>query len=181
MAGHVTTGHDITRQGQAHMKNKAIAELSVDTQVLAKRLLQVEVGSVIAYTELSGLIGRDVQGKARYVLASARRMAERDEHAVFDVVHNEGLKRMDDSGVLASGKRAVVHIRRTATKSAKRLGTCLSYEKLSQDEKQEFNVTMAVNGAMLHFTKPSTVRALLPKVEHQMPVAKALEALKGTL
>lgn len=160
---------------------KAIAELSVDTQVLAKRLLQVEVGSSISYTELSALIGRDVQGKARYVLTSARQMVERDEHAVFESVHNEGLKRMNDSGVLASGKRAATHIRRTATKSARRLGTCLTYDKLSQDEKQEFNLTMAVNGAVLHFTKPSTARALLPKVEHQMPVAKALEALKGTL
>ena len=98
---HFTTHHATTP-----MKN-SIPELSVDAQVLARRLETARPGEVVLYTELSGLIKRNVQREASSCLASARRVVQRERKAVFAAVIKIGLKRLDSVGIVGSGEAGI--------------------------------------------------------------------------
>ncbi len=68
-------------------------EISPDVRALTDALMGVSPGSKITYAELSAAIGRDVQ-KHRYLIESARRIAQREHGAVFSVEYGVGYARL---------------------------------------------------------------------------------------
>ena len=60
---------------------------------LMERLRRAAPAQIVTYSELSALIGEDVQRHARHLQDSARRGLLR-EHLVFTAVTNQGLKRL---------------------------------------------------------------------------------------
>lgn len=161
---------------------RSIPELSVDTQVLMRALREVAVGETIAYADLSKLISRDVQGRARGLLNTARRRLELDEQMVFAPVIGEGLKREDDMGILAMGQRDIQHIRSTARKVTRRCAL-VDYDKLPAEAKRTHNVVLAQAGVLAYMTKAPVVKQLekrVPDVPSTSP-ARVLEALKEIL
>lgn len=161
---------------------RTFSEQSVDVQVLIKRLAPAAVGETVTYAELSQLIRRDVQRKSRHLLVSARRRLENDEHIIFDVIANEGLKRADDACIVAGSKRGIQHIRNTARKVTRRL-TYVEYDNLSDEQKRTHNVCLAQAGVLAHMTKTSVVQRIESKVPDAASTvpARFLEAIRETL
>ena len=159
----------------------AIAELSVDTQVIEKRLAQLNPGETVSYGELSKLIDRDVQGPARHVLESARRRLLKDKQMVFDAVWNEGIKRLEDSDIALLGRRALKHIGRTA-KLCVRRQACADYESLPVDTRRTMDASNSMLGAIHAVTKPSMTKKIEDKVaqtQARLPIGTTLEAFKS--
>ena len=160
------------------MTKRTIPEASSDTRFLYQRLIKVEAGETITYDELSKEIGRNVR-KARYLLASARRMALSNDRVVFGTIRGVGLRRMDNSGIVGSVESRTKRIRNQARKGLKELG-CVDGE-LSRDDTVKHNVGVSVFSVLSEITKPKSIKRLEGKVEAtqaSLPLAKTLDAFK---
>lgn len=109
---------------------RPIGQMSIDTKTLLDRLRLAAVGDLLSYEELSKLIDRDVQGKARHCLESARRGVLRKNRYVFGVILNVGLKRLDDVEIVNTGQSAQRHSLRHNRRS-QRVLLAAEYEKLA--------------------------------------------------
>jgi hypothetical protein len=162
---------------------RSIPELSVDSQVLMKRLAGVAVGETVTYTELSTLIGRNVQTSARGYLTTARRRLKRDDQMVFAAVQNLGVKRLDDLGLVQAGQSGMEHVRNHTRRVVQTLGCVAGYAALPPEVQRAYNLTTAQAGMLLHVTKPAVVKQIeahLLALADAVP-AKFLEAVKQTL
>ncbi len=159
---------------------KTIPALSVDTRVLMDRLLKTNVGDVVEYAELTGLIGRDVQDGARYVLDAAMRKLERDSHAVFGCIKDVGVKRLSSVEVVGTGERSLQRIRRTSKRAAFRQ-SIVPLDTLDDGTKTKSLTLSAMFGVLLHMTRPKVVQKLEAVCNAQMPTAKMLDEISKTL
>jgi hypothetical protein len=161
------------------MNTKTISELSVDTQVLIDRLKKVEPEHTITYAELSAAIGRNVQNGARHLMETARRRLIADHQILFDVVTNEGLKRVQGDQIVAVGSRGVKHIGRHARRTAKKIG-CIGddYSKLSKEQQHRFNGVGTILSFVSHATKEKQVAKISDAASEKLPLAKTLELFK---
>lgn len=139
-------------------------QISVDTQILYDLLAKVEPGGFIDYEMLSHSIGRDVRLSGHGNLATARKRLMQDNRVVFGVVRKEGLKRLDDSGIVATGDFSMGRIHRETTRAVKRISCVQSFEHLSEAEKVKQNTTRSLCGAIHEVTKPRNVKRLEGKV-----------------
>ena len=163
------------------MKKRIIGEASIDSRMLYQRLAEMDVGEFISYSDLSAIIGRDVQGEARNCLNTARFICERENDKTFGVVRNEGLKCLSSSEVVLTALSSVEHIRRTSRRQIKRMRCVKDYDGLAPEEKIKFNTYTSILAVMTTMTKGSNIRKIEAKVEEtqdQLPYAKALEAFK---
>lgn len=164
------------------MKPKSIAELSVDTQVLERRLLEAGIGDTVSYQELSSLIGRDVQGSARHVLTSAVRRLLNEHKRVLACVKNVGVKRLDDTGIVSTGAAAIKHIHRTSKRANKKMSTIESYDALPVEVRSRVNVQRAMLGVLQHATREPQIKKLEAKVGASLaPSPQMLDAMRDTL
>lgn len=161
--------------------NRAIPELSVDTQTIERLLNDVPIDGELSYAELSKAIGRDVQTKARHILNAAVRRVLREKQIVFAAVHGHGLKRLNDAGVLSVGEDAIAAIGRKSRRAVRKLA-CADYGKLKPSEQTQHNVLVSQLGMLSHITSSSTQKKLEEKAGHEkLPVAKMLEAVAESL
>jgi hypothetical protein len=93
--------------------------LSPETAALHAALAAVPLGETITYDSLSAVIGRDVRRGAQARLASARRIAERDNGAVFETLRKTGLRRLLPDEAPDIGSSARHKLRRTSRRAIK--------------------------------------------------------------
>jgi hypothetical protein len=160
---------------------KTIGQISVDTQIVLKRLLLAMIGDVITYAELTQLIGRDIRNGAYGCLVTARRRALNDERFVFRAIPNIGLKRLNDSEIIDTHQPAIAHIRSTMRKSAKELVSVQNFDSLPNEKKIQHNTALSVFGVLQEFTRPKTIASIESKVSEaqaRLPVGRMLELFK---
>jgi hypothetical protein len=161
-------GPDITRQGTFKMetieqigqeKTKTIGAASYETQQLAEKLKAVVTAEnyyVIPYSDLSKLIGYDVQREGYNYLKSAREIVERDTGRLIGVVLGEGVKLLTPEEQVAIGPDSLQRLKRATTRSIKRIGR-VQVDKLTDDQRLDYHTTASVLGAVHLFTKPKSV------------------------
>lgn len=126
-------------------------EINVDARVLLARLKAANVGDFIPYSELSDLIGRNVQKDCRYILDSARNWAKK-ERIIFGTVTGLGIKRLDDAGKVRVGAGMMDTIRRTSRRAAQTLAAVESFDSLSNEMKIQHNMSLSVFGIIQQAT-----------------------------
>jgi len=155
----------------------AIRELSLDRQMLTERLEKVAIGETVTYAELSEVIGREVR-MCRHLLYGAMHTLQRDNHMIFDTVMNVGVKRQDDSGIVAGGDAYIRHIRRTSRTGARRLSCVDSFTDLPPDRQIQHNANMSLMGAFTSMTRRKKRKELESRVKEaqdKLSLAKTLE------
>lgn len=164
------------------MATRAIADLHVDTQVLERRLLLLDINEAVSYADLNTLIGRDVQRGARHILASARNRLLSIHGRVTDCITNEGIKRLDDVGIVGTGEQAMKHIHRTARRSGRKLAQIQHYDLLSKPDQSRLNLHRAMFGMMANATTGGKLKKLEARVGAELaPSARMLAAMQETL
>lgn len=165
------------------MDKKSIQELSIDSRVLYDRLIKMSYDqNFISYKDLSKIIGRNIQDEARGNLATARRMALREDGMVFGVVRNKGLKLLNDIETVNTGEDTLHRISRISRKGAKQVISISDFDGLPNDIKSKHNAILSVLGAFRAITKPKAIKRLEAKigiVRKQLPVAKTLRVFTG--
>lgn len=141
------------------MEMKAIPELSVDAQILVKRLQKVTPGETVTYGELSKLVKRDVQAGARSCLQSACRVVLREDQIVLAAVRTVGMKRLPANEIASVGTQAIRSIGRKSSRALRKC-SCADYESLNNKERIEINTVSSMLGAVALMSKPRQVEKL---------------------
>jgi len=153
-------------------------QLSVDARLIFERLIAAKVGDEIQYTELSGLVGIDVQYRSRHILVSAIHKALYDRRMVFASIRNVGVTRLKDDDIIASSEGDLRRIRRVSRRSIRKLAA-VEFDKLSNESKIKQNAFMSMMGALTSFASQPNIKRIEAHVTtaHQaLPLAKTLEA-----
>lgn len=166
------------------MANKAIAEISVEAKLLHQALKAVAIGGTITWTELAHIIGRPVtaQQKGYGALQTARKRALVDDGLVFEAVHKIGLKRLNDSEIVATGTHSIDRIRRIARRGTQKLLSVKEFDKLPNADKIRHNAVVSLLGAVQQIATENKVKSLEKHVTNSqaaLPTAKALEIFKN--
>jgi len=163
---------------------RAIPELSIDTQTVERLLAEAAVGEVVAYSTLSASVGRDVQNGARHILKSAQTRLLRDREMVFAPVWGQGMKRLDDAGIVGTGVSTLRRVHNLARRGGRTLAAVHDFEALPNDQKVKFNLMAAQLGMLTYVTSgriAKKLEAAAGKSAAPMPTAKFLEAMKESL
>ena len=164
-------------------KKKPIIEISQDTRVLAARLSKVEPEQTVKYESLSVLIGRDVRGRSRYVLSSARRMVEREHGIVFGAVMGVGLKRLLPEQIPAVGESAIKSISRKAGRASRTMLRGTEGKTLDNESKIKLHATLAGLGVIRQFSKKKAIEKIESAVKSnetaQLSIGRTLELFKN--
>ena len=161
--------------------SRTIPEASLEAQLLYERLCQAQPGDEITYAELSKIATRNVQTTARSALNTARRRCENHDHIVFSTISSVGLRRLTNEEIPKSTQRNIDHIRRTASKAAKRLA-CVNYKELSQRAQITHNTNMSLLGVLSEVSKPSGGKLREQHVslsQQVLPIGRTMEIFKG--
>lgn len=150
--------------------------LSADVRAVYDRLVRAKVGDTITYSELSGMVRREIQGKDRYVLASALRKCIGDGVA-FGVVRNVGVTRLTDTEIVKDSDNGLPRIRAVARKYAKRAMCIADFAALSAEQRTRHNAMVSVYGAIAHLSTEKVAK----KIEGKVSTAKQALALADTL
>lgn len=160
------------------MTQKAIPELSVDTQVLERMLKATAIGDIVTFGAMTEAIKRDVQKEARGNLRTARHRLRKTDHMVFGAVTNVGVKRLNDEGKIAAA-RGHVHRGRNQFKQARTTAAAVDdFGKLPNHLKVEHNVIVAQAGALLHMTSTKSTKTLEGKIGDGTKSFKPKESLE---
>lgn len=159
---------------------RAMAERSATTSALIARLEKLEMEDSVTYSALSEVAGCDVQGIGRGYLTSARNILQRERGMVFDAVRGEGIKRLNDDGIVSTGDRSVNRIRRESTRGVRRLSKVV-FDKISPENRTRFNALASCLGMLRHVTKSKSIRILENHVQEkqtQLAVDETLTAFQ---
>jgi hypothetical protein len=126
--------------------NKTIMEMSAEARLLIEFLRPMNDGEFVSYAKMSAHIERDVRGNARTALHTARRTL-RKEGVVFDVVINEGIKRMS-AVELANSEKPVNAIHRASRRAIETYAIAVNGD-LQNDDLVKATAKLAVLG-MIH-------------------------------
>jgi hypothetical protein len=150
----------------------------VDTLILYKGLVETPEGQTITYETLTGLIKRDVQGPARYLLYAARKIALREDGVAFGAKKKEGLVRLNDSGKVNHGLSGLGRIRRQAKRSTTILTSVRNFEGLSDEEKVQHNTGLSLFGVLessLRSKQIKKIEAAVSEAAMILPTGRTLE------
>lgn len=165
-------------------KHTIARELSLEAQILYRRLIAADVGEVIPYAELTELIGIDVQGQnGRGYLRTARRRALDLDSMVFGVVRNHGVKRLTAPETILKGDSMLRHIGRSTKTGIKDLITVEPNGNLTDEQKIHLNRNLSALGVLKFMTEGRTIKKIETAVSRtigrdQLTWAKTLEIFK---
>ena len=160
-------------------KKKTVGQASYETRQLVQKLTAVvkaESYDVVPYSELSRLIGYDVQRDGYSYLKSAREIVGRETGRLIGVVPCDGVKLLTPEEQVAIGEDSVQRLKRSTSKSIRRIGR-VQVDKLTDDQRIDFHTTASVLGAVHLFTKPKSVA----KIEDAVSKAADKLAIGDTL
>jgi hypothetical protein len=160
---------------------KTIQALSLDSKMVYERLKACNVGDLVPYKEISTLIGRDSQGVGRGAIQTARRKLLREDYMVFGVVWKEGLKRLSDLEIVATGEDTVRKIRRASSKGFRTITAVRDFDVLPNDAKVRHNTYASVLGALTMAMAAPRMKKLEGRVmeaKATLPLQKTLEAFQ---
>ncbi len=139
-------------------------EMSLETQQLIQRLEELEEGELVAWDELSELVGRDCRREANGLVWTARRHCERHLSVTFETVPKKGVRRLKNNEIpMQAGKSRRIMHRRAGR--AIRTHTCCDPSKLNESERMVYHTY----GTQLYFTRKATGERATKLISEKSP------------
>jgi len=159
-----------------------IHEISPEVRAIAELLAKCQPGEIVTFDQMSEAIGRSIFTR-RHAIISARRVAERENGAVFASERSVGYKRIEASAVAdVVGTSARAHIRRSARRSARSIleGTRRSND-LPPEVQRKVAAEMSALGLIEHISRDKNVKPADDAPTKPQPVAVTARALLDAL
>ena len=160
---------------------RTVPQISLDSQALYDRLKKAAIGEFIPYAALSGLIDRDVTGKARGCLTTAMRAVLSRDRMVFSCIRSEGVKRLADAEIVGIGPVVVKKLRKAAKRGIRKLSCVQNFDSLTPEQKTKHNSHVSVLGALHQACQETSIKKVEQKVEQsqqKLSLAGTLDAFK---
>ena len=158
-----------------------ISKNAVDVDTLKAALKDVPVGETISYSALSRLVGRDVQGKHRYLLVSACDRLLKDNKMVFGAVFNTGIKRLTPDESISQASHVLKRVRTIAKRGAAKIAATDYHSLSSDDMKRMHNGYLSLLAAVVYSADSRHLNRLTGPVTNAdqsvLPTAKTLKLL----
>jgi hypothetical protein len=142
---------------------------------LIKQSATADYERIITYDELGTAAGCDVVAK-RNILQTARNIAQREGGAVYGTVNGIGIKLLNNSEIVGIGDHTLAHIRKTSTKTLRKL-SIVRYDELTEVDKVRHNCNASFIGAMRLMTNTSSRKRLegaVATAQAKLPVQETL-------
>jgi hypothetical protein len=145
-----------------------------ETQQCIELLMGLQTGESLPYSVISHHIGADVRTKAKSSLRTARRRLIQEHGRKFECVELS-LRRLDDVGVIRVGEKSVQFVRRKARREFNDLTQCVqNYESLSLNERQRYDVSLAITGVVASVLQPKILKQIAPIITHETAHQRAI-------
>lgn len=136
-----------------------IPSISMETQMLVKRLAQAQEDDLIEWNELTRLIGKDVQLRANGLLQTAKRICAREKQIAFETISGKGIRRLFNNEIPGAVRGHIKGIHKKAGRGIVML-MCTDPDKLVGIEKASYHL----NGTMLHFLRTAASGRTVKKI-----------------
>jgi hypothetical protein len=156
----------------------AIFQLGADAQALHEHLVLTPVGGTVTYARLSDAVGKPVTG-ASGALRTARLIAQREDGVVFACIRGEGLKRLDDEGIVSLAGAQTLSVRRHARTVGRKLGL-VAFENLREASRMRAIGIASVLAVVSDLTREKSILRVTQAASGraaQLPIAETLTAL----
>lgn len=156
-------------------KKKTIPEISYESQVVYSRLKTLMPDDFVSYSELSELIGRNIQMHRTHLTTAIRRCL--NDAIVIKAVRNQGVKRLKDDDIIHISGSFAKYVRRGASRVRREI-TSVDYSHLSQADQVTHNARLSQYGAMSFFSTDHNLKRIEQKVDEiqkQLPIGKTLQ------
>lgn len=155
----------VTIKGGEMKEKRSKTELSIHSMELYRRLIKCEKGEFIPYSELSDIIGMDIQKEGYCYGYRAREMALRNDGLRFEAVSKEGFKCLtDEENAMITGPFEVKKLSRMTRKGIQKVTAIDDYGKLSNEAKRNHNFGLSVLGVVRYTTKPKRLKRIMAEV-----------------
>lgn len=163
------------------MAFKSIPEVARDAHVLAGRMRRLAIGETVPYSELDGLVSRDLRDRHnRHILDKARRECEADG-IVLVPVFGVGMKRVDAADVVAIGTQTVNRVRRLSKRSIRKMTQAIGTTPMDKEATNKVFAHVALLGAISAASQTKKVEAIQAKGNAKdLPLAGVLEVIRAT-
>lgn len=136
---------------------------------LKAALSEMSIGQTINYDDLSKIAGRDITAQRdRWLLNSARELAEREHGCFFECVRGIGIKRLSHHSAPDVGFTGINSATRKLRKTKKRLDRING--NLSEAEQRTVIAQKAMIGSMLTLGKEKTIKRFSDTVDIAKPI-----------
>lgn len=156
-------------------------EASPDVEACADFLRENKDRDLISYAALAEATGReDIAGKSRHILASARRILER-EGILFVVETGVGLKRASDAQVATLATSEPIIKTRRIAKKAKKRQSAVNVQNLTGEQRMAFWIGSAILGAIDQAASrafKNRVTAAADKADGAIPMKQTLDLFR---
>lgn len=159
------------------MTTKPRFEASTDVETCTDYLRKHHADGIITYAAMSQATGRDIAGRDRHILQSARRRLER-ESIVFVVETGQGISRASDQQVATLSTDVPIAKTKSITRTARKRQRAVNVQNLTDDQRAAFYVGRAVLGAIEQATRKAFRNALSPAVNTTggpLPIQRTME------
>ena len=148
-------------------------------------LLSLQVGESMSYKTLTKTTGIDCREKGKGSLRTARRRLIVEHGRKFECV-DLALRRLDDVGVIRVGERSIQHVRAKGQREFRDLTQCVhNYEKLALNDRQRFDVTLAISGVIASVLQPKILKQIAPIITHesahQRAIVETMDAIRNMI
>lgn len=124
---------------------KPTFEISADVEKLVAYLADRQHAS---YNEMSRHVGREIKGRDRYVLASARKILERSKGIIFGCERGVGLVRATNGQIATLSTTHPIKRMRKMTGVAQKRQARVDIQSLSAEDRLTFDVGRSVMAAL---------------------------------
>jgi hypothetical protein len=167
--------------GNGSTERKGIADISMETQLLVRRLRDTKIGDLLTYEDLSKVARRPVGDSLRGPLTSARRKLLREERIAFVTIAGTGIRRATDEEKVAMGVDGMSRMRRQGRRSLRQIYSVENFDAMPPEVKVQHNVTATVLNLFVEVSGAKKQKQLTAAVEKQgnmLPLEASLEHLK---
>jgi hypothetical protein len=160
---------------------RSIPNVAIETRMLVDLVKDKPEGTTISYAEMEKEIGRPVtpQTTGYGYLASAKRILLRDHGILIDAEPKVGVRVCTNEEKMLVAGRDVKRARRAVKRSGQKLRS-VEYDRLTDEQKRDFNSRMSLAGALELLSAPKAVAKVAQIItDHALPSAKTLELFRG--
>lgn len=134
----------------------------LESRQIAEHFEQMSIDAMVTYDRLREMAnGKDIQRGYRYILDTARKIAQADNNVVMGAITGQGLKRLNDKEIVRTGEIDRKFVQRKASRSVKRI-QCADTRKLDEQDQM---MAMTYTGLFAAVALVSAFRTI-KKIQH---------------
>lgn len=156
----------------------ALFERSAEAVKLHQELMETATGQIVTYARLSDAIGKPVNGSTQ-ALRTARMLAQREDRMVFACIRAQGLRRLNDEGIVELASVETIGVRRHARRVGRKLAVA-DFLQLKQTSQMRAIAIASVLAVVADMSREQSIKKVAFAASgraSELPIRDTLKAI----